>query len=77
MAFFMIAGVRVEVIRTEGADRALEFRVMDGDQAAATFAVFRGFDEEWESARLIIDPQADGVALSIILWAIEYSQAHL
>ncbi|QES56364.1 hypothetical protein DEJ51_21100 [Streptomyces venezuelae] len=70
--------MEIATVGTDGDDRAIEFRVRpEGALEEACFAIFREHDQDWESARLTIDPHSGSVPLAAVEWAVEFAREYL
>jgi len=74
MAVFDLDGFRVETVRSESGDDAIEFTVNSDSSITWRFAILWHAGEPWEAARLAIDPHNSDVPLRAIEWAIGYSR---
>ncbi|MFD9478092.1 MULTISPECIES: hypothetical protein [Streptomyces] len=75
---FVVGDMEIATVGTDGDDRAIEFLVRpEGVLEEARFAIFREHDQDWESARLAIDPHSGSVPLAAVEWALEFAREYL
>ncbi|WP_326588322.1 hypothetical protein OG756_24700 [Streptomyces sp. NBC_01310] len=68
----------ITTVGTDGDDRAIEFLVRpEGAVEEGHFAIFREHDQDWEAARLSIDPQSGSVPVAAVAWAVEFAREYL
>ncbi|MER6257308.1 hypothetical protein ABT224_38910 [Streptomyces sp. NPDC001584] len=75
---FVVGDMEIATVGTDGDDRAIEFLVRpEGVLEEARFAIFREHGQDWESARLAIDPHSGSVPLAAVEWAVEFAREYL
>ncbi|MEJ8642720.1 hypothetical protein WKI68_17605 [Streptomyces sp. MS1.HAVA.3] len=75
---FVVGDMAITTVGTDGDDRAIEFLVRpEGAVEEGHFVIFREHDQDWEAARLGIDPQSGSVPVAAVAWAVEFAREYL
>ncbi|MBT2404710.1 MULTISPECIES: hypothetical protein [unclassified Streptomyces] len=75
---FVVGGMAITTVGSDGDDRAIEFRVTSEDAAEpGHFAIHRDHDKGWEAARLTVDPDSGSLPVAAVEWAVEFAREYL
>ncbi|MEU9304687.1 hypothetical protein [Streptomyces sp. NPDC048269] len=75
---FVVGDMAITTVGSDGDDRAIEFLVAQrGATEEAHFVIHREHDQGWETARLTVEPQAGGVPVAAVEWAVEFAREYL
>ncbi|MBT2445629.1 hypothetical protein J7F03_00715 [Streptomyces sp. ISL-43] len=73
---FTVGDMVIEALGSDGDDRAIEFLATpQGAEAPAVFVIHR--EQDWESARLTVDPHSGSIPVAAVEWAVEFAREYL
>ncbi|MDJ0385897.1 hypothetical protein [Streptomyces sp. G-G2] len=74
---YAVDGLSVTAVGVDGDDRVIEFLVTEAGGGATCFAVHREHGQDWQTARLSIDPSSGSVPVAALEWAVEFAREYL